>query len=69
MSNTTSLNIESYRQAVEIQRIGSRAVQQAQEESRRLNVPNVYSHNGTLYYELPCGGLTTNDPFEDQVSA
>jgi hypothetical protein len=68
VSNSTQLNIEVYRQAAEIQRIGSRAVQQAQEESRRLNVPNVYSHNGTLYYELPDGELTTKDPFEDQVS-
>ena len=68
MSNSAHLSIDAYRQAAELQRIGSRAVQQAQEESRRLNVPNVYSHNGTLYYELPDGRLTTVDPFEDEAS-
>lgn len=51
-------------ESVEIERIGSRATQKAQEESRRLGVPNVYSHNGIIYYELPNGELTTQDPYE-----
>jgi len=53
------------RQVIEIQRIGSRAVRKAQEESRRLGVPNVYSINGIIYYELPNGELTTVDPFDE----
>jgi len=61
-----SLSIGTYRQSSEFQRIGNRAVRKAQEESRRNNVPNVYAHNGTLYYELPDGRLTTVDPFGDQ---
>jgi hypothetical protein len=44
-------SIETYRQAAEIHRIATRAVRKAQEESRRLNVPNVYSWNGQLYYD------------------
>jgi len=68
MSNNRSLSVRTYRRAAEFQRIGCRAVLKAQEESRRLNVPNVYSHNGTLYYELPDGSLTTVDPFSDQSS-
>jgi hypothetical protein len=63
MSDGHRLSVETYRQAAEFLRIGSRAVREAQEESRRLKVPNVYSHNGTLYYELPDGRLTTDDPF------
>jgi len=62
------LSIETYRQSSEFHRIGNRAVRKAQEESRRHNVPNVYAHNGTLYYELPDGHLTTVDPFEDRHS-
>jgi hypothetical protein len=38
------------------------AVRKAQEESRRLGVPNVYSINGILHYELPNGELTTVPP-------
>lgn len=63
MNEGGSLHLETYRRAVEFQRIGSRAVRKAQEESRRKNVPNVYSHNGTLYYELPDGRLSIVDPF------
>jgi hypothetical protein len=47
-----------------ILRIGRRAVQKAQEESRKLGVPNVYSVNGLLYYELPTGELSRTDPWE-----
>lgn len=63
MSSKPSIGIETYRQAAEFQRIGSRAVRRAQEENRRLRIPNVYAHNGTLYYELPDGTLTTENPF------
>lgn len=45
--------IETYRQAAEIHRIATRAVRKAQEGSRRLNVPNVYSRDGRLYYDRP----------------
>ncbi len=64
MSDVRTLSLEAYRRAAEFQRIGNRAVRKAQEESRRKGVPNIYSHNGTLYYELPGGRLTTVDPFE-----
>jgi len=47
----------------EIVRIGRRAVRKAQEDSRRRGVPNVYSINGLLHYELPSGELTRTDPY------
>jgi len=59
------LPIEIYRSAAELQRIGNRAVREAQEESRRLGVPNVYSLNGKVYYELPNGEITDKNPFEE----
>ena len=40
-------------------------MRKAQEESRRLGVPNVYSKGGTIYYERPDGTLTTEDPYEE----
>jgi len=69
MNMVKLLSIETYRQSSEFQRIGNRAVRKAQEENRRHKVPNVYAHNGTLYYELPNGRLTMVDPFEDYSSA
>ena len=68
MSSVCTLSLEAYHEAAEFQRIGNRAVRKAQEESRRKGIPNIYSHNGTLYYELPDGCLTTVDPFEIQNS-
>ncbi len=59
------LDKELYEQAIEFERIGNRAVRKAQEESRRLGVPNVYSINGTIYYERPDGTLTMEDPYEE----
>ncbi len=65
MSEEKSLSLETYELAAELQRIGDRAVQAAQEESRRLGVPNAYSRNGVAYYELPTGEITQKNPFED----
>lgn len=44
--------------------IGNRAVAKAQEENRRLGLPNVYSKNGRLYFELPDGRITDQLPPE-----
>ena len=53
----------AFQWAEELVRIGVQGVQRAQEESRRLGVPNVYSINGVLYYELPSGELSREDPY------
>jgi predicted PP-loop superfamily ATPase len=68
MDKNKKIDINTYRQAADMLAIGNRAVRKAQEENRRFNVPNVYSHNGTLFYELPNGELTTEDPFQDSVN-
>ena len=56
------LSLETYKQALEFLRIGNRAVKRAQEENRKKGIPNVYSFNGHIYYELPNGELTKEDP-------
>lgn len=57
------------RKAIEIQRIGNQAVRVAQEENRRLGIPNAYSRNGRLYFELPNGEITEEDPFEKDTTS
>jgi len=57
------LTAETYAIIDEILRVGNRAVANAQDESRRLGVPNVYSINGRLYYETSVGELSTTDPY------
>lgn len=46
-----------------ITRIGNRAVKKAQAENRRKGIPNVYSINGKIVFELPDGKLATESPF------
>ncbi len=54
--------LEMFRRAADFLRIGRLAVKEAQEESRRLGVPNVYFINGRTYYELPNGEYTLKPP-------
>ena len=58
------LSPEIYKWALEMQQIGNRAVKKAQEENRKKGIPNVYSFNGHIYYELPNGELTKTDPYK-----
>ena len=60
------LSLEAYKQTLEFLRIGNRAVRRAQEENRKKGIPNVYSYNGHIYYELPNGELTKKDPMRKQ---
>ena len=61
---STSIPVEVYEKVQELLRIGNRGVRAAQEENRRLGIPNVYSINGILYWELPNGELSRTDPFK-----
>ncbi len=46
-----------------IQTIGNNAVREAQKKSLENGVPNVYSKNGILYFQLPNGDITMQNPF------
>jgi hypothetical protein len=50
--------------ADDVSEIMKAAVERAQDESRRLGVPNVYSIEGVLWYELPNGKLSRDDPYQ-----
>jgi len=57
MKQKVKLKVETYEKALEYQRIGNRAVRQAQEENHRLGLPNIYSRNGKIIYEMPDGEI------------
>jgi len=63
------LSNETYAKIDQIVRIANLAVAKAQQESRRMGVPNVYSINGRIYYETPAGELSTSDPFANGKQA
>jgi hypothetical protein len=58
-----TFDAETIKKIEYLRRIGHRGVDRAQEESRRLGVPNVYSIDGVLHWELPSGELSRTDPF------
>ena len=50
--------------AVYITKIGSRAVRKAQDENTKKGIPNVYSINGKIVYQMPDGRITEKSPFK-----
>ena len=61
------LSPEIYKQTLEFLRIANRAAKRAQEENRKKGIPNVYSFNGHIYYELPNGELTKDKKIIDEL--
>ena len=55
-------DLSLYQFASEVMRIGNRAVKKAQQENKELGLPNVFTKNGRVYYELPTGEITTESP-------
>ena len=63
------LDAEVYAQALELARLGQRAAARAREECRRQDVPIPFERDGELYFELPDGTITQEDPFADDEEA
>ena len=57
MKQKVKLKPETYEKALEYQRIGNAAVREAQAENHRLGLPNIYSRNGKIIYEMPDGEI------------
>jgi hypothetical protein len=49
-----------------IQQIGNYAISKAQKDSLNNGVPNVYSKNGSIYYQLVDGSITMKSPFDEK---
>ncbi len=48
-------------------KLGNRAIKKAQENNRKNGIPNVYSLNGKIIFELPNGEITTQYNFNTQT--
>ncbi len=51
------IGAETYERMSEFVRIGNRGVREAQAENHRLGLPNIYSRNGKIIYEMPDGEI------------
>jgi hypothetical protein len=52
VENKTELSEKALRKMVRFQRIANDAVQKAQDENRRLGIPNWYSINGEIISDI-----------------
>jgi hypothetical protein len=57
MKKESKISLQTYQQTMEIVRIGNKAVRKAQAENRRLGLPNIYSRDKKLIYEMPDGKI------------
>ena len=57
---------EVFEKFFKMTRIAKRAIKKTREENRRLGLPNVYSKNGKVVYEMPDGTITTKSPFKEK---
>jgi len=55
---------ETYELTLKIARIGSRALREAHEKNHRQSLPNIFTRNKNLYFEMPDGTITTENPFK-----
>lgn len=66
MKQKEKLKPETYERALEFQRIGNAAVREAQAENHRLGLPNIYSRNGRIVYEMPDGEIIVKKKTENE---
>ena len=57
-------NPELYKLSTLAKKVGNQVVHEAQEENRKLGIPNTYSFNGKIYFEMPDGTITTESPWD-----
>jgi len=50
-------------QLLDVLRLGNIAVREAQEENRRMGIPNAYFINGRHLFQMPDGHFTEENPF------
>ena len=61
MKQKAKLKPETYEKLLEFERIGNRAVREAQAENHRLGLPNIYSRKGKIIYEMPDGEIIVKE--------
>lgn len=58
---------KNYDRFLEMTKIFQRAIKKVQKSHREKGLPNVYSKNGKIVWELPDGTYVTKNPFEKSI--
>ena len=62
METMTKVKGSDIKEAAKIANIGKKAVAAVISENREKGIPIVFSENGTVFYELPDGTVTSKSP-------
>lgn len=62
MELMTKVKSADIKAAAKIANIGKKAVDAVKTENREKGIPIVFSENGTVFYELPDGTVTSKSP-------
>ena len=62
METMTKVKSSDIKEAADIAKIGKRAVNVVKNENRKKGIPIVFSEDGTVFYELPDGTVTSKSP-------
>lgn len=57
-------DLKMYQKIFEFMRMGNKSVQLALAENKKNGLPNVFSMNNIIYYQMPDGTITTKSPFK-----
>ncbi len=62
--NINTLNdLEVFQIGFEIEKIGNEAINAVKLENQQLGLPLVFSRKGEIFYEMPDGTITKENPF------
>ena len=62
METMTKVKSSDIKEAADIAKIGKKAVNEVKSENRKKGIPIVFSEDGTVFYELPDGTVTSKSP-------
>jgi len=64
METMTKVKSSDIQKAAQIAKIGKKAVDAVKTENREKGIPIVFSEDGTVFYELPDGTVTSRSPLK-----
>jgi hypothetical protein len=64
METMTKVKNSDMKEAAAIAKIGKKAVDAVKSENREKGIPIVFSEDGTVFYELPDGTVTSRSPLK-----
>ena len=57
-------DLATYQMASRFTNLFNKAIREVRENNKKQGLPNVFSRNGQIFYELPNGEITTESPLE-----